>query len=140
MYCHSVDVCLRGCLFLPRRVSHRFSLPDVIFSYLRETGFDDTVTLRDFVFDNSMITTFMESWRLETHTFHIPWDECTITLQDVSYHLELCANGESVGGCFNYFHTWYRIGIWELVERLFDTRPPVKHGTQKREIFSLKFT
>ncbi|KAL4293115.1 hypothetical protein AHAS_Ahas18G0095800 [Arachis hypogaea] len=31
------------------------------------------VQLKDFVFDNSLITAFVGHWRLKTHTFHLPW-------------------------------------------------------------------
>ncbi|RYR47051.1 hypothetical protein Ahy_A07g032960 [Arachis hypogaea] len=65
-----------------------------------------------------MITTFVERWRLETHTFHMPWGECTITLQDVVYHFGLRADGDLVSGCFRDFQAHYHTGAWELVERL----------------------
>ncbi|KAL4275658.1 hypothetical protein AHAS_Ahas20G0129200 [Arachis hypogaea] len=75
--------------------------------YLRENGFGDMVQLRDFVFDNSLITAFVEPWRPETCTFHLPWGECTITLQNVAYHLVLRTNREPVGGCLRDFQTWH---------------------------------
>ncbi|RYR34086.1 hypothetical protein Ahy_A10g048804 [Arachis hypogaea] len=56
------------------------------------------MSLRDFTFDNSLISTLVERWRPETHTFHLPWDEVTITLQDVAYHLGLRAHRNPVGG------------------------------------------
>ncbi|RYQ82471.1 hypothetical protein Ahy_B10g101057 [Arachis hypogaea] len=107
-----------------------------------KAGFGDAVLLRDFVFDNSIIIAFVERWRLETHTFHMPWGECTITLQDVAYHLGLRADGNPVGGCFRDFQTWYHTGAWGLVERLLGSRPPavVQQGAQRTEAFSLKLT
>ncbi|KAF1897258.1 hypothetical protein Lal_00034961 [Lupinus albus] len=35
-------------------------------------------------------------WRSETHTFHLPIGECTITLEDVAYQLGLPIDGEVV--------------------------------------------
>ncbi|KAL4321637.1 hypothetical protein AHAS_Ahas14G0130400 [Arachis hypogaea] len=35
--------------------------------YLREVGFVDMVPLKDFVFDNSLIMTFVERWRPDPH-------------------------------------------------------------------------
>ncbi|MBA0799765.1 hypothetical protein Gohar_010259 [Gossypium harknessii] len=45
--------------------------------------------------DPSLIS-LVERWRLETHTFHLPYGECTITLEDVSLQLGLPINGEVV--------------------------------------------
>ncbi|QHO53030.1 uncharacterized protein DS421_2g44350 [Arachis hypogaea] len=111
-------------LLLPRRVSHTLALSNVILPYLREVGFGDTVQLRDFLFDNSLITTFIEHWHPETHTFHLPWDECTITMQDVAYHLGLCIYREPMGGCLHDFQTWYQHLTWEWVKELLGARPP----------------
>ncbi|RYR69571.1 hypothetical protein Ahy_A03g016121 [Arachis hypogaea] len=44
-----------------------------------------------------MITTFVERWLPDTHTFHLSWSEATITLQDMAYHLGLHAHGNPVG-------------------------------------------
>ncbi|QHO00135.1 uncharacterized protein DS421_13g403870 [Arachis hypogaea] len=82
----------RPRLLLPRRVSHTLPPPDAVVPYLAEAGFGDTMPLRDFIFDNSLISALVEQWRPETHTFHLPWDEVTITLQDVAYHLGLRAH------------------------------------------------
>ncbi|RYQ84319.1 hypothetical protein Ahy_B10g103505 [Arachis hypogaea] len=71
---------LRSRLLLSRRVSHKLSPPDSIIPYLREIVFGNMLPLRDFVFDNSLITAFVECWHPETHTFHLPWSESTITL------------------------------------------------------------
>ncbi|QHO35120.1 uncharacterized protein DS421_9g272840 [Arachis hypogaea] len=73
-YAEAVDFA-RPHLLLPRQVSHTLLPSDAIVLYLRETGFGDTVPLRDFTFDNALITVFVERWRPETHTFHLPWGE-----------------------------------------------------------------
>ncbi|MFQ6658648.1 hypothetical protein Gotur_027810, partial [Gossypium turneri] len=39
-----------------------------------------------------------ERWRPETHTFHLPCGECTITLEDVHLQLGLPVDGHPVTG------------------------------------------
>ncbi|RYR34157.1 hypothetical protein Ahy_A10g048889 [Arachis hypogaea] len=90
----------RPRLLLPRRLSHTLPPPNAIVSYLVEAGFDDTVPLRDFTFDNFLISALVERWRPETHTFHLSWGEVTITLQDMAYHLSLRAHRNPIGGSF----------------------------------------
>jgi hypothetical protein len=40
----------------------------------------------------------VERWRTETHTFHLPTGECTITLEDVALQLGLPINGRPITG------------------------------------------
>jgi hypothetical protein len=46
----------------------------------------------------TLIQGLVERWRLETHTFHLPFGEMTVTLQDVSVLWGLPIQGVPVGG------------------------------------------
>ena len=48
--------------------------------------------------DIALITAFVERWRPETHTFHLPHGEMTITLQDVEVIMGLPIEGEVIVG------------------------------------------
>ncbi|RYR04690.1 hypothetical protein Ahy_B06g084471 [Arachis hypogaea] len=63
--------------------------------YLQMAGLYHLARLNDrwFRLDEAIVSAFVERWRPETHTFHIPFRECTITLQDVAYQLELPMDG-----------------------------------------------
>jgi hypothetical protein len=42
------------------------------------------------VFNATTITTIVDRWRLDTHSFHLPCDKMTVTLEDVAMILGLC--------------------------------------------------
>ena len=48
--------------------------------------------------DHVLITAFVERWRPETHSFHLPRGEMTITLQDVEVIMGLPIKGEAMVG------------------------------------------
>ncbi|XP_070049063.1 serine/threonine-protein phosphatase 7 long form homolog [Nicotiana tomentosiformis] len=50
---------------------------------LQDTSFYRIVEIGRLQLDWSLITTLIERWRLETHIFHLPIGEATITFQDV---------------------------------------------------------
>ena len=50
------------------------------------------------VMDAPLLTTFVDRWRPETHSFHLPCGEVSITLQDVAMILGLPLEGIAVTG------------------------------------------
>ncbi|MFQ6636576.1 hypothetical protein Gotur_013787 [Gossypium turneri] len=48
--------------------------------------------------DPTLVSALVERWKSETHTFYLPCDECTITLEDVALQLGLPVDGSVVTG------------------------------------------
>ena len=63
---------------------------------LRRAGFYGVSRLGWLQLDHALITAMVERWREETHTFHFPIGEATITLQGVSVLLGLPIDGDPV--------------------------------------------
>ena len=67
--------------------SYCHSMPEphpTIVPIIQEAGFGGVAKLRHLKVDHGLMTALVERCRPETHTFHFPTGECTITLQDVS--------------------------------------------------------
>ncbi|XP_028186517.1 protein MAIN-LIKE 2-like [Glycine soja] len=69
-----------------------------IISLLSCTEFQHIVLIKQCKIDPALITALVERWRHETHTFHLPWGECTITLEDVALQLGIRVDGRVVVG------------------------------------------
>ncbi|MED6222817.1 hypothetical protein PIB30_068108 [Stylosanthes scabra] len=67
-------------VLLPRRCGFLMLVLDRLMPFTRDAGFGHTIQLRDFAFDAALLSAFVEHWQLETHMFHLPWGEYTITL------------------------------------------------------------
>jgi Plant mobile domain len=57
--------------------------------------------------DHALVSALVERWREETHTFHFPIGEMTITLQDVALLLGLRVNGEAI--CLRTDRDWLTV-------------------------------
>ncbi|RYQ88331.1 hypothetical protein Ahy_B09g095585 isoform A [Arachis hypogaea] len=115
-------------------------LHDRIIPYLKRAGLYHLARLNAhwFWLDEPLVSAFIERWWPETHTFHMPFKECTITLQDVAYQLRLPVDGHAVSGCMTDFHMHIEGArpAWEWFEELFGELPP----PDKRKLYTVHFT
>ncbi|KAJ7968770.1 Serine/threonine-protein phosphatase 7 long form-like [Quillaja saponaria] len=88
-----------------------------IAEYVSQAGFYGVMKLGFIQLDWHLVTALVERWRPETHTFHLPHGEVTITLQDVSILLGLAVDGEVVSGVVGG-------NIYTDCERLLGVVPP----------------
>jgi len=63
---------------------------------LEQATFGEIAKLRLLKVDHALVTSLVERWRPETHTFNFPSGECTITLQDISLQLGLNVDGPPI--------------------------------------------
>ena len=69
-----------------------------IIPYLIRAGFYGVYRVGRIQYDHALLTAMLERWRQETHTFHLPIGEATVTLQDVSIIYGLPIDGRAVTG------------------------------------------
>ncbi|KAH1075577.1 hypothetical protein J1N35_027905 [Gossypium stocksii] len=73
--------------------------PDArLIPYLELAGFGSAALTRTFDLRYDLISALVERWRPETHTFHLPCGECTVTLEDVALQFGLPIYGDAVTG------------------------------------------
>ncbi|KAG8479524.1 hypothetical protein CXB51_029161 [Gossypium anomalum] len=73
--------------------------PDArLLPYLELAGFGSGALIRTFDLRYDLISALVERWRPETHTFHLPCGECTVTLEDVALQLGVPIDGSPVTG------------------------------------------
>ncbi|KAJ3707989.1 hypothetical protein LUZ61_011694 [Rhynchospora tenuis] len=65
-------------------------------TYVTMAGLNHVNRIGRVYHDNALINALVERWRQETHTFHLPVGEMTITLEDVAVLLGLRVDGEAL--------------------------------------------
>jgi len=65
---------------------------------IEQAGFGHALYIPDMDVNHLLITSLLERWMIETHTFHFPHGETTMTLEDVVVLLGLSIDGDVVTG------------------------------------------
>ena len=73
-----------------------------IHLYVIRSSFYGLYRIGHVTLDWVLITSLVERWHLETHTFHLPVEEMTIKLQDVTIILSLRIHGPPVTGTCDF--------------------------------------
>ena len=95
-----------------------WAIDDRIIPYLELTKLYDFHLVAYGRVDRAIITALVERWRQETHTFHLPLGEATITLLDVALLRRLPIEGRAVV-------TVGRQLCWrDMVHRILGEHPP----------------
>ena len=71
---------------------------DRVLTIVRLLVFEGLHLVPSIQLNHALIIAFVERWHLETHTFHLPHGEMTITLQDVEVIMGLPIEGEAMVG------------------------------------------
>lgn len=86
---------------------HRFScmpkagLDPRVAGYITDAGLGGLFHVPNIELDHALITALVERWRPETHSFHLPHGEMTITLQDIEVIMGVPVVGLPVVGKTN---------------------------------------
>ncbi|KAD6119485.1 hypothetical protein E3N88_10756 [Mikania micrantha] len=73
-------------------------IPENVMEFITLAGFGGIIQCGNRRLDRALISALVERWRPETHTFHLPIGETTITLQDVNVLWGLPIEGNVVSG------------------------------------------
>ena len=92
---------INDCQLQVRRCDAAFwqHVPNIsphVISHIRDAGFEGVIHCGYIKLDHALITALVERWRPETHTFHFPTGEATITLQDIEVLWSLSVQGAPV--------------------------------------------
>ena len=69
---------------------------DRVVDIIKALGLEGLLRTSGREIDHGLITALVERWWPETHTFHMPHGEVTITLQDVEVLLRLPVDGDVI--------------------------------------------
>ena len=78
--------------------THLDQIDNRVKNLITLAGFGHVINVEKVDINQHLVSTLVEHWRTETHTFHFPHGEATITLQDVALQLGLKIDGLPVTG------------------------------------------
>ena len=64
-----------------------------IATYITDAGLDGLLRVPHIDLDHALIIALVERWQSETHSFHLPYGEMTITLQDMEVIMGVPVDG-----------------------------------------------
>ncbi|XP_075636644.1 serine/threonine-protein phosphatase 7 long form homolog [Castanea sativa] len=76
-----------------------------IATYITDAELDGLLQVPHMDLDHALITALVERWRPETHSFHLPHGEMTITLQDIEVIMGVPVHSLPVVG-FTHMDNW----------------------------------
>ena len=71
---------------------------DRVIDIIKALGLEGLLRVPGREIDHGLITGLVERWWPETHTFHMPHGEVTITLQDAEVLLGIPVDGDAITG------------------------------------------
>ena len=102
---------------------HRFisvlegGLDPLITTYIADARLEGLLQVPNIDLNNALITTLVERWRLETHSFYLPYGEMTIMLKDMEVIMGVLVDGLPVVG-FALMQDWGNLCAKLLRHRL----------------------
>ena len=97
-----------------------------VIAIVRLLGLEHLHMVLSIKLDHALITAFVERWRLETHSFHLPHGEMTITLQDVEVIMGMPIEDEAMVGSTK--RTWKTMCVEMLGIQIPDENKTVLDG------------
>ena len=88
-----------------------------IATYITNTGLDGLLWVPNMDLDPALIMALVERWWLETHSFHLPHNEMTITLQDMEVIMGVLVDGLPMVG-YTQMDDWGKLHADLLGHRL----------------------
>ena len=117
-----------------RRRSCKLSRPGLdprIAHYIAKASFEGLFKVSNMELDHTLITTLVERWHSETHTFHLLHGEMGITLQDIEVMLGVPVDGLPVTRSVKL--DWYALCHELLGHR---TPNPIPHPHENTSILA----
>ncbi|XP_070014961.1 serine/threonine-protein phosphatase 7 long form homolog [Nicotiana sylvestris] len=108
-----------------------------VVARLQATGFYTIFELGRMQLDWSLITALVERWQSETHTFHLPTGEATITLEDVQVLYGLRIDGRAVA-LPQYIRSMMRAHILDMMMHFTGYRPQGDAGGSRVSLLAIK--